>query len=134
MSDKKALELRLDWGGVCIDVAKSVAIVCEAPLLTIVTEREWVIDGEGVPVEPFSSRPPTSKNETFFLGLAPVAVDGEGDGNGKLCIDRWPGLISPSLPSTASSPGVSTRRSLSAKSEPELGNTTGAGRAGPGLS
>jgi hypothetical protein len=109
MSDRNARELRLDCGGVCIEVAKSVAIVCEAPLLTIVTEREWVIEGEGVPVEPFSNRPPTSKNETFFLGLAPVAVDGEGDGSGKLCIDRWPGLTSPSLPSTASSPGVSTR-------------------------
>ena len=81
ISAKNALDPRRDCGGVGIVVAKSVAIVCEAPSLTSVTDREF-IDGEGGPIEPFSKSPPTSKNETFFLVV--VLVDNDGDGMGSL--------------------------------------------------
>jgi len=126
ISARNALDPRRDCGGVGIVVAKSVAIVCEAPLLTSVTDREWDIDGEGGPTEPFSRSPPTSKNETFFLVV--VLVDNDGDGIGKSSTDRCVGLTSPSLPSTISCLGVSGRLSLGAKGELMAGSPIGAGR------
>lgn len=127
MSDKKARDPRRDCGGVGIVVAQSVVTVCEVPLLTRVPDRECDIEGEGGLTEPFSSRPPTSKKETFFLGLVPV--EGEGDGRGKVSDVRRVGLTSPSLPSTASCCGVSRRLSFSAKGELIAGSAAGAGRA-----
>jgi hypothetical protein len=106
-------------------VAKSVAMVCEVPLLTSVTEREWDTDGEGGPSEPVSKSPPTSKNDTFFL--VPVLVESEGDGRGKLSVERCVGLMSPSLPSTISCLGVSGR-AFGAKGELIAGRAIGAGR------
>ena len=67
MSAKNALDPRRDCGGVGIVVAKSVATVCEVPLLTSVTDREFDIDGEGGPIEPVSRSPPTSKNDNESL-------------------------------------------------------------------
>jgi hypothetical protein len=126
MSARNAREPRRDCGGVDMIVAKSVAIVCEVPLLTRVTDREWDIDGDGGPREPVSRSPPTSKNETFFL--VPVLVESEGDGRGMLSFERCVGLTSPSLPSTVSLLGVSGRSSFGAKGELMAGSATGAGR------
>ena len=126
ISARNALDPRRDCGGVGTVVAKSVAIVCEVPLLTSVTDREFDIDGEGGPIEPFSKSPPTSKNETFFL----VLVDNDGDGIGRLSMELCLGLTSPSLPSTLSAClGVSGRLFLSAKGELMAGSAMGAGRA-----
>lgn len=127
ISARNALDPRRDCGGVGTVVAKSVAIVCDVPLLTSVKDREFDIDGEGGPIEPFSKSPPTSKNETFFLVV--VLVDNDGDGIGRLSIERLLGLTSPSLLSTVSCLGVSGRLFLSAKGELMAGNPGGAGRA-----
>lgn len=127
MSAKNALDPRRDCGGVGIVVAKSVAIVCEVPLLTSVTDREFDIDGEGGPIEPVSKSPPTSKNETFFLVVVPV--DNDGDGIGRSSVERCVGLTSPSSLSTISCLGVSGRLFLSEKGELIAGSPGGAGRA-----
>lgn len=127
ISARKALDPRRDCGGVGIVVAKSVATVCEVPLLTSVTDRELDIDGEGGPIEPVSRSPPTSKKETFFLVV--VLVDNAGDGIGSSSVERCVGLTSPSLLSTLSSClGVSGRLFLSANGELMAGSAMGAGR------